>query len=75
MFRSGNFLSAFAVSFVPALLCIALIVSGQQTAEHVPYDVMHAFHNPLALGIGLIWAGNVVVLGIAVYLISKLVKM
>ena len=30
MFRSGNFLSAFSVSFVPALLSIALIVTGQQ---------------------------------------------
>ena len=31
MFKSGNFLSAFALSAVPALVCIALIVTGQHT--------------------------------------------
>ena len=36
MFRSGNFLTAFAVSFIPALLCITLIVAGQQTCRPSP---------------------------------------
>src|SRR4051795_12172746 len=39
MFRSGNFLSAFAVSVVPALISIALVVTGQHTCENVPWDI------------------------------------
>ena len=59
MFRSGNFLTAFAVSFIPALLCITLIVAGQQTCHSVPFrDVLT--HNPLKLGLGLIWSGNAI---------------
>lgn len=75
MFKSGNFLNAFAVSFVPALLCITLVVAGQQTADHVPDLVEPKFlqHNsPLQLGIALIWSGNAIVLVLAVTLIAKL---
>ena len=75
MFRSGNFLNAFAVSFMPALLCITLVVAGKQTADHVP-DVVDAnflLHNgPLNLGLALIWSGNVIVAALAVYLIARL---
>jgi lipopolysaccharide export LptBFGC system permease protein LptF len=72
MFKSGNFLSAFAVSFVPALLCITLIVSGQQTADHVPEHVLNNPNNPLNLGLSLIWSGNAIVLLMAMTLIYKL---
>jgi len=75
MFRSGNFLSAFAVSFIPAMLCITLVVAGQQTAEHVPESVAKGFlnHNgPLQLGVALIWSGNVIVLALALTLFVKL---
>ena len=75
MFRSGNFLSAFAVSFVPALLCITLVVAGQQTADHVPEKIGEHFldHNtPLNLGLSLIWSGNVVVALLAAALVGKL---
>jgi hypothetical protein len=58
MFKSGNFLSAFALSVTPALMCIALIVAGQQTCMNVPYTVKENFKNPLDLGIALIWSGN-----------------
>jgi hypothetical protein len=34
MFRSGNFLSAFAISFIPALVAITLIVAGQARRRH-----------------------------------------
>ena len=40
MFRSGNFLTAFAVSFIPALLSITLIIAGQRTAETFPATSM-----------------------------------
>jgi len=62
--RSGNFLSAFAVSVVPALLCIALIVTGQHVCESTPKS--------MGLGLSLIWSGNVIVLILATFLLGKL---
>jgi lipopolysaccharide export LptBFGC system permease protein LptF len=71
MFRSGNFLTAFAVSFIPALLCITLIVAGQQTCRAVPWaDAMK--HNPVKFGVGLIWSGNVMNALIAMSLLFRL---
>jgi hypothetical protein len=70
MFRSGNFLNAFAVSFVPALLCITLIVSGQQTATHIPYAA--DFKDPLPASLAFIWSGNVITLAAAIYLTYRL---
>ena len=64
MFKSGNFLTAFAISVVPALLCIALIATGQHTCEGIPYNLQN-FHNPLRTGIALIWSGNAIVLLLA----------
>lgn len=71
MFRSGNFLSAFAISTVPALICIALIVTGQHTCENVPRDLAR-FSNPKDLGLALIWSGNVAVFVIATVLLTRL---
>ena len=62
--KSGNFLSAFAVSVVPALLCIALIVTGQHVCENSP--------NSMGMGLSLIWSGNVIVLIMATVLLGKL---
>jgi hypothetical protein len=62
--RSGNFLSAFAVSVVPALLCIALIVTGQHVCENTPKS--------MGMGLSLIWSGNVIVLILAATLLGKL---
>jgi lipopolysaccharide export LptBFGC system permease protein LptF len=72
MFRSGNFLNAFAASFVPALLCITLIISGQQSATHVPYTIGAAFKDPLPMALVFIWIGNVAVLIAAIYLTLRL---
>jgi lipopolysaccharide export LptBFGC system permease protein LptF len=73
MFRSGNFLSAFAVSVVPALLCIALVVTGQHTCENVPWSVNPAqWNNPLHTGLLIIWSGNVAVAAIAIVLLWRL---
>lgn len=66
LFRSSNFLSAFAVSFIPALLCIVLIVTGQQICNHATAN------NSLSVGITFIWSGNVLVLGLALVLLAKL---
>lgn len=57
MFRSGNFLSAFAISFIPALIAITLIVAGQRVAGGVPFTYPKA-ENPIQLGLALIWSGN-----------------
>jgi len=73
MFRSGNFLTAFAVSFIPALLCITLIVAGQQTCRAVPWTEAIK-HNPLKFGVGLIWSGNVMNAIIAISLLFRLQK-
>ena len=67
MFKSGNYLTAFALSVIPALVCIALIVAGQHTCENVPWNLTN-FKNPLNLGLILIWSGNAMVLVIAVAL-------
>lgn len=61
MFRSGHFLSAFAVSVVPAMFCILLTVTGQHTVEDVPSRLPPDWHNPLGIGLVLIWLGNAVV--------------
>lgn len=73
MFRSGNFLSAFAVSAIPALISVALIVTGQHTCESVPKTLLPGdWNNPLHIGLGLIWSGNAVVAVIAVVLLWRL---
>jgi lipopolysaccharide export LptBFGC system permease protein LptF len=59
MFRSGNFLTAFAVSFIPALLSITLIIAGQQTCGNIPWNRGPGWENPLRMGVALIWSGNV----------------
>ena len=64
MFRSSNFLSAFAVSFIPAMFSIALIVTGQQICARAT--------NSMMLGLAFIWGGNALVLGLAMGLIGKL---
>ena len=64
MFKSGNYLTAFALSVIPALVCIALIVAGQHTCENIPWKLEN-FKNPLNLGIALIWSGNAMVLALA----------
>jgi lipopolysaccharide export LptBFGC system permease protein LptF len=65
MFKSGNYLTAFALSVIPALVCIALIVAGQHTCENIPWKIDANFKNPLSLGLALIWSGNAMVLAIA----------
>ncbi len=70
IFRSGNFLTAFAVSFIPALLSITLTIAGQRTAGNIPLKGSGA--DPLMLGLSLIWMGNVINLVIAACLLLRL---
>lgn len=71
MFRSGNFLTAFAISVAPALLCIALIVVGQHTATNITRN-MDKFSDPINLALCLIWGGNIATLAIASVLTTRL---
>jgi lipopolysaccharide export LptBFGC system permease protein LptF len=71
MLRTGNLLSAFAVSVVPALLCIALTATGTHVMEAVP-DLVTPENNPINLGIAVIWSGNAAVLLIATGLLWRL---
>ncbi len=72
MFRSGNFLTAFAVSVVPAMLSTVLIVTGQHTAEATPLYIMDPRGSPLAVGIGIMWSGNIVIGLAAIILLWRL---
>jgi hypothetical protein len=72
MFKSGNFLTAFAISVVPALMCIALIVTGANVCSSIPWRNLESFENPLKAGLALIWSGNAIVLVIAISLMWRL---
>lgn len=72
MFKSGNFLTAFALSVIPALISIALICAGQHTCDNIPWKVTANFQNPLSLGLSLIWTGNVLVAIIGIALLRWL---
>jgi lipopolysaccharide export LptBFGC system permease protein LptF len=74
MFKSGNFLSAFALSVAPALMSIVLVVTGQHVCENIPYILPKHFDDPLQMGLYLIWSGNAAVLIIAVSLLWRLQK-
>lgn len=64
MFKTGNYLSAFALSVIPALLSIALTVTGQHVCESDP--------KLIKLGLTIIWSGNLVVLVIVTSLLHHL---
>lgn len=64
MFRTGNYLTAFALSIIPALLCSALVATGQHVAENGV--------NSLGLGLGVIWSGNLIALTLAAILLGRL---
>jgi hypothetical protein len=71
MFRSGNFLTAFAVSVIPAMLSTVLIVTGQHTLESTPKDLL-VHSNAITMGISVIWSGNVAIGIAAVVLFMRL---
>ncbi len=60
MFKSGNFLTAFAVSVIPAVFSMVLIVTGQHTAQATPMPIDLA-KNPLELGLSIIWFSNLAI--------------
>ena len=71
MFKSGNFLSAMALSFGPAMLCVTLIIAGQRTCGNIPTKFWQ-YTDPISLGITMIWSGNALVAMIAGGLLWRL---
>lgn len=74
MFRSGNFLTAFAISFIPAMLAITLVVAGQQISGNINPQRGPDWVNPITQGVILMWSGNLINLGIAIILLRKLAR-
>jgi hypothetical protein len=66
LLRGKNPLAVFVIGFVPAIILVLLITAGRQMAEGSPKNEH--------IGIALIWAGNVLLLGIVVAVYSKLVR-
>lgn len=64
MFSTGNYLSAFALSVMPALLCIALIATGQHMCENDPAG--------MKVGLAVVWSGNLLVLVLIGALMGRL---
>ena len=72
VFRSGDFLTAFAVCVIPALATITLVVAGQQLATDIPDNIAHGFRNPLPFALSMIWAGNALISLIALGVMRRL---
>jgi len=64
MFRTGNYLSAFALSVIPALICLALTVTGQHVCE--------SDAKLMKVGLSIVWSGNLIVLVLVVGLLGHL---
>lgn len=71
MFKSGHFLSAFALSVIPALFCILLTNTGQHVLEDIPRQIPPQGVS-MTPGLTIIWIGNSVVLLVASALLFRL---
>lgn len=74
MFKSGNFVSAFAISTIPAIAALMLIVGGRQMCANTPREISDIanFSNPLNTGIAVMWMGNLLVLVAGLVMYSRL---
>jgi hypothetical protein len=74
MFKSGNFVSAFAISTIPAIAALMLIVGGRQMCANTPREIsdLATFSNPLNTGIAVMWMGNLLVLLAGLVMYSRL---
>ena len=73
MTRSGNFVTAFAVSVGPAMIAIVLIVTGQHICDAAPRaaDLRHV-NDSLRVGLPVMWSGSAIVLAMGLGLYYKL---
>jgi len=66
IFRSSHLLTAFGVSFIPAVLCLITIFTGKHIAEQNPDDI--------TMGIIFLWSGLFVVAGATVMVYKTFLK-
>jgi lipopolysaccharide export LptBFGC system permease protein LptF len=66
LLQGKNPLAVFVLGFVPAILLVLLITAGRQMAEGSPRTA-HA-------GLVMIWAGNIVILGLVAAVYAKLLR-
>jgi hypothetical protein len=66
LLRGKNPLAVFVIGFVPAVILVLLITAGRELAEG---DVRN-----MKTGIGMIWAGNVVLLTLVAGVYAKLLR-
>lgn len=66
LLRGKNPLAVFVVGFVPAILLVLLITAGREVTE--------GSTSRMAAGIGLIWAGNVILILVVLAVYTKLLR-
>jgi lipopolysaccharide export LptBFGC system permease protein LptF len=66
LLRGKNPLAVFVLGFVPAVVLVLLITAGREMTEGDPKNVR--------AGIALIWAGNIVLLGLVAGVYGKLLR-
>ena len=79
LFRSGNFLGAFAVSLAPAALCVLVVLVGQKAAEDVAEVTPEVAASapaefrpgPSPLRLALIWSGDAAVVSAGAVLLWR----
>jgi len=64
--RGKNPLLVFVIGFVPALVLILLIIAGRRMVEDASGGI--------AFGLGIVWAGNVLLLGLVAGVYAKLLR-
>jgi lipopolysaccharide export LptBFGC system permease protein LptF len=67
IFRNGQFLTAFAISFLPALLIVAMNMLGRKQSES-PDPYLHL------AGVGVIWAGIVLLALVDLVVLKRYLK-
>jgi lipopolysaccharide export LptBFGC system permease protein LptF len=67
IFRNGQFLTAFAISFLPGLVLVAMNMMGRRQAES-PDPALHM------IGIGVIWGGIVLLALVDLVVLTRYLK-
>jgi lipopolysaccharide export LptBFGC system permease protein LptF len=65
IFRGGQLLTAFVISFIPGLLVVVMNIMGRQLAEHA---------DTVAIGVGIIWGAIALVALADVVVLTKFLR-
>jgi hypothetical protein len=71
--RGRNPLVVFVVGFVPAIVVVLLITAGRRLVENAAVTPVSG-GGILWLGYGVIWAGNVLLLGLVIGVYAYLLR-